>query len=182
VASLFAGTRWWLAGGYALELAAGHQWRDHGDIDVLLLRQDQLSAQRALAGWEWWAADPPGTLRPWQAGETLPPAVHDIWCRPAPGPWRIQVMLDESAGEDWISRRNPGIHRPIATLGHVSASGTPYLAPEIQLFYKAKGLRPKDEQDFAEVLPVLDAGQRNWLRVAVNSTCGDHPWLGRLTG
>lgn len=179
VARLFATTRWWLAGGYALELAAGRGWRTHGDIDVLLLRRDQLVAQEALAGWEWWAADPPGTLRPWGEGETLPPHVHDIWCRPTSAdPWRIQVMLDESAGDEWVSRRNPRIRRPIATIGHVDPTGIPYLAPEIQLFYKAKGRRPKDEQDLTEMHPVLDPEQRAWLHTAITNTYGPHhPWL-----
>jgi hypothetical protein len=166
VARLFAdlAALWWLAGGYALELAVGRTWREHGDIDVLLLRRDQLAVQRALSGWEWWAADPPGTLRPWRAGEILPPSVHDIWCRPGHGtPWRIQVMLDESIGGDWVSRRNPAVRRPITTLGH-----------------KSKGLRPKDERDFAEVLPVLNAEQRDWLRTAIARTYGDHPWHRRM--
>lgn len=179
VARLFANTRWWLAGGWSLELFAGRGWRTHHDIDVLLLRPDQLAAQEALAGWEWWAADPPGTLRPWRAGEVLPPHVHDIWCRPGPAdPWRIQVMLDESAGADWVSRRNPLVRRPIATIGHVDPAGIPYLAPEIQLFYKAKGRRPRDERDFAEVLPLLDPGRLAWLREAITGTHGgEHPWL-----
>jgi hypothetical protein len=179
VAGLFVNTRWWLAGGYALELAAGRGWRRHGDIDVLLLRRDQSSVQQALSGWEWWAAAD-GTLRPWRAGEVLPAEVHNLWCRRRPGePWRVQVMLDESAGEDWVSRRNPAVRRPVATLGHVRG-GIPYLAPEVQLFYKAKGPRPKDEQDFAEVLPILDAEQRTWLHAAITSTYGDRPWLRAL--
>jgi hypothetical protein len=178
VAGLFVNTRWWLAGGYALELAAGRGWRDHGDIDVLLLRRDQLSVQQALGGWEWWAAA--GTLRPWRAGEVLPAEVHNLWCRRRPEePWRIQVMLDESAGEDWVSRRNPAVRRPIATLGHVR-EGIPCLAPEVQLFYKARRPRPKDEQDFAEVLPILDTEQRTWLHAAITSTYGDRPWLHAL--
>jgi hypothetical protein len=183
VARLFADldVPWWLAGGYAVELAAGRRWRAHDDIDVLVLRRDQLAVQHALRGWEWFAADPPGTLRPWLAGEVLPAGVHDIWCRPArDAPWRIQIMLDESSGDDWVSRRGPAVRRPIATIGHVIA-GIPCLAPEIQLFYKAKGRRPKDEQDFAEVLPVLDAEQRNWLRAALSSTYGDHPWVRSLS-
>ncbi|MFD4171693.1 nucleotidyltransferase domain-containing protein, partial [Streptomyces albidoflavus] len=43
---------WWIAGGYAVELAVGRAFRAHADIDVLLLREDQLAAQRALAGWQ----------------------------------------------------------------------------------------------------------------------------------
>lgn len=50
---------WWVAGGIAIELAAGHRIRDHSGIDILLLRRDQRAAQQALPDWQWWAADPP---------------------------------------------------------------------------------------------------------------------------
>lgn len=183
VAAIFAPMPrpWWIAGGFAIELAAGRAVRDHADIDVLVLRQDHLRVQQVLHGWEWWAADPPGTLRPWQPRERLPPAIHDIWCRPGPGkPWRIQVMIDESRDGDWVSRRNPGIRRPVAGIGKLSSDGIPYLAPEIQLFYKAKNLRQKDETDFAAVLPCLDREQRRWLSDAIATTHGDHPWRDRL--
>jgi hypothetical protein len=184
VAAIFAPATvpWWIAGGYALELAAGRRLREHEDIDVLLLRRDQLAAQEALAGWQWWAADPPGTLRPWHAGEVLPVGIHDIWCRPGEhDPWRIQVMLEESAGADWVSRRNQRIRRPIASVGLISVDGIPYLTPEIQLFYKAKNSRPKDEADFDAVLPLLTDDQRRWLHDAIVSTYGPHPWRSRLT-
>ncbi|NSC20197.1 amino acid transporter [Streptomyces albus subsp. chlorinus] len=183
VAALFAacGAPWWIAGGYAVELAVGHGFREHGDIDVLVLRRDQLAVQTALSGWEWWAADPPGTLRRWCPGETLPAGVHDIWCRPGPaGPWRIQVMLDEAEEGTWISRGDRRVRRPLARLGRVAADGTPYLAPEVQLFYKAHRPRPRDERDFTEVLPVLDDEQRRWLAEALALVHGDHPWRARL--
>ena len=173
---------WWVAGGYAIELAIGRPVRDHGDIDVMMLRRDQLHIQQALRDWEWWAADPPGTLRPWIPRERLRAGVHDIWCRPGPGePWRIQVMLDESSGGEWVSRRDPGIRRPLTDIGNISRDGIPYLTPEIQLFYKAKNPRPKDEADFTAVLPVLASAQRRWLGNALTQTFGKHPWRDRLT-
>jgi hypothetical protein len=172
---------WWIAGGWAIEFAVGKAFRPHGDIDVLLLRRDQLAAQHALPGWEWWAADPPGVLRPWATGEILPPEAHDIWCRPsADAPWRVQFMLDEADGDDWVSRRDPRIRRPIAELGRVTADGVPYLAPEIQLLYKAKGTRPKDEHDFRMMAPKLRPAQRQWLRDAITIAYGTHPWQDRL--
>ncbi|MFE7836391.1 nucleotidyltransferase domain-containing protein [Streptomyces sp. NPDC057474] len=172
---------WWVAGGMAIELAVGHRIRSHGDIDVLLLRRDQLAVQQALADWEWWAADPPGSLRPWAAEEILPEDVHDIWCRPGPDdPWRIQVMLDESRGREWVSRRDHRVRRPIGTLGMTSADGTPFLAPDVQLYYKAGAPRPKDEEDFDAVLPVLADRQRQWLIDAIAETYGPHPWAERL--
>jgi hypothetical protein len=184
VAALFGrdGAPWWIAGGYAIELAAGRVLREHQDIDVLLLRRDQLAVQRVLPDWEWQAADPPGTLRPWRPGEVLPPGVHDIWCRPGPAaPWRIQIMLDESAGPDWVSRRDPRIRRPVASLGRSAAGGVPYLVPEVQLFYKARVPRPKDEADFSAILPVLTPAERDWLLAALAATgARDHPWCARL--
>lgn len=169
---------WWIAGGYAIELAIGRPVREHDDIDVLMLRRDQLHIQQALRGWEWWAADPPGTLRPWQPGERLQEGIHDIWCRPGPGkPWRVQLMLDESDNGDWVSRRDPRIRRPLSGIGKTSSDGIPYLTPEIQLFYKARNRRPKDETDFTAVLPHLTQAQRQWLSTALTRTYGSqHPW------
>jgi hypothetical protein len=184
IASLFStsGVPWWIAGGYAIELAVARPVRDHADVDVLVLRRDQLAVQRALPGWDWQAADPPGQLRPWWPGEVLPPGVGDLWCRPGPGdPWRIEIVLDESDGADWVSRRDARVRRPVASLGAVTAEGVPYLAPEIALFYKANVLRPKDETDFAAARPLLTSGQRAWLRDAIGLTYGpEHPWRARL--
>lgn len=190
VAALFApaaarrSAPWWIAGGYAVERAVGYAFRDHADIDVLLLRRDQHLAQEALPDWEWWAADPPGTLRPWARGEFLGPGVHDVWCRPGPdAPWLIQLMLDEAEGDEWVSRRCGRVRRAVADLGAPSfdGDGVPYLAPEVQLFYKAKSPRPKDEQDFAATVPVLTAPQRAWLHAALSQAYGPTPWHPALT-
>ncbi|MFC8131785.1 nucleotidyltransferase domain-containing protein [Streptomyces sp. NPDC057302] len=172
---------WWIAGGYAVELAVGHAFREHADIDVSLLRRDQLAVQEVLPSWEWWAADPPGTLRRWLPGEVLASGVHDIWCRPGEGePWRVQFMLEESEGPVWVSCRDRRVRRPVEEIGLAGQDGIPRLAPEIQLFYKAKSPRPKDELDFDALLPVLSVAQRAWLIRAVETAHGPHPWLARL--
>ncbi|MCP2301986.1 nucleotidyltransferase domain-containing protein [Actinokineospora globicatena] len=180
VARLFAGFEapWWIAGGYAIELALGRPIREHDDIDVLLLRRDHVAVQEVLAGWELWAADPPGSLRPWLPGESLPFGIHDIWCRRGNGPWQLQLMIDESSTTDWISRRDPRLRRPLPTLGALDTRGIPYLAPEVQLFYKSQAPRPKDWTDFTAALPILTEAQRHWLTAALPA---DHPWKPHLT-
>ena len=182
-ASLFgtAGVPWWIAGGYALSLVAGRSWRDHADLDVLVLRRDQLAVREVLAGWELWAADPPGTLRAWLPGEVLGPSVHDVWCRPDAGAaWQLQVMLDSSSGGFWVSRRNPDVRFPVAALG-IPVDGVPCLRPEAQLFYKAGSPRDKDTQDFFEVRGLLDEPARRWLASAIAGTHSPrHPWLAFL--
>lgn len=92
----------------------------------------------------------------------------------------MQLMLDESEGDEWVSRRTPQIRLPIERVGRTSASGIPYLAPEVQLFYKAKATRDKDETDFEAVLPLLEEGQRVWLAEAIKVIVPDHPWRRRL--
>lgn len=76
-AAEFAGwaVPWWVAGGWAIDLLLGHQSRDHGDLDILVLGRDQAMVREQLRGWDVHAADPPGRLRPWPIGETLPPTV-----------------------------------------------------------------------------------------------------------
>ncbi|MEU4578069.1 amino acid transporter [Nonomuraea sp. NPDC023979] len=182
VARIFAGldAPWWIGGGHAVELAVGRAFREHGDVDVGVLRRDHLAVRRLLSGWDCWAADPAGSLRPWPVDETLPARVHDIWVREATGgPWRLQLMLDESDGDDWVYRRAPGIRRPLDTVV-VRDAGPPRLAPEIQLLYKAKHRRPKDDADFAHLAPLLTGEQRSWLAAALTEELGDHPWLEKL--
>ncbi|GLW26474.1 hypothetical protein Mame01_65160 [Microbispora amethystogenes] len=171
---------WWVSGGYAIELAVGRSFREHGDVDISVLRRDQLSVRALLADWDVHAADPPGTLRPWPVGEALPDHVHDIWVREhSDGPWRFQVMLDEAEDDVWVYRRDARIRRPLSTLT-IREGGVVRIVPEVQLLFKAKSPRPKDERDFAEVLPTLDRVRRRWMDEALAVEHGDHPWRERL--
>jgi hypothetical protein len=120
-------------------------------------------------------------FRPWHLGDVLDVAIHDIWCRPAPTqPWALQLMIADTRDDVWLFRRTPTITRPLAEVGGITAEGIPYLAPEIQLLYKAKGLRPKDEADFTRTLPALNQERRRWLRTALTTVHPQHPWLNLL--
>jgi len=177
---------WWIAGGWALDLFLGRQTRAHADIDVQILRRDQHAVRALFGPWDMQAALPPPRdeawpFRPWHLDDVLDEAIHDVWCRPTPThPWAIQLMLADTRDEAWLFRRAPTIARSLATVGCVSADGIPYLAPEIQLLYKAKGRRPKDEADFMHILPALDWERRQWLRNALSTTHPQHPWLDLL--
>jgi hypothetical protein len=182
VAAIFAAADfpWWIAGGFALDHFAGQTLRPHGDIDVLVLRTDGAAMGRMLGVWDCWMADPPGTLRPWAVEAPLPPHVTDVWCRETGErrPWRFQVMIDESEGSHWRSRRAADVTRPIAELGTRDAQAIPFLAPEVQLFYKAKAPRPKDEIDFRAVWPLLSRSQQAWLKAAIATAYGEgNAWL-----
>lgn len=172
---------WWIAGGWCIDLFVGRQTRPHADTDVQLLRRDSLAVQDLLRGWEVYAADPPGTLRTWEYGEALERDIHDIWCRRSgPAPWALQLNLVDTDGDTWLYRRDQRIRRPLSEIGLRDAAGRPYLAPEIQLLYKAKGLRPKDWADFLVAAPLLPATGKRWLREALGVAHPRHPWLEHL--
>ncbi|GHO87374.1 nucleotidyltransferase domain-containing protein [Dictyobacter formicarum] len=187
VAQLFAAVTvpWWIAGGWALDLFVGEQTREHDDIDVQFLRRDQQAVRSIFGDWDMQEAHPGSSLtwpfRTWELTRPLPREVHDIWCRPTPtAPWALQLMVADSATGRWLFRRDERIHRPLTIIGCRSADGFPYIAPEIQLLYKAKALRSKDEADFDRVLPYLDTARRHWLQQALQMVQPGHPWLGRL--
>ncbi len=177
-----AGCPWWIAGGWAIDLHLGRQTRPHEDIDVLILRDDQMTMQRALRGWDLHAADPPGSLRSWRSAEVLPAGVHDIWCRRTPSsPWSLQIMIDDAADGIWTYRRDARITRPVEELDGNACHGNPrVLTAEVQLLAKSKTPRPKDEADFLAVKELLGPEQRAWLVRALAVTSPDHHWLARL--
>jgi hypothetical protein len=51
VSSLLSGLTvpWWITGGCAIDLAAGHVSRDHADVNVMMLERDEY-ALRGLTG------------------------------------------------------------------------------------------------------------------------------------
>lgn len=171
---------WWLAGGYSIERHVGVSFRPHEDIDIEILRTDQDALREWLADWVVAVADPPGHLRHWPRGHRVPEHAHDIWARrdDASG-WQLQIMLLDTQREAWVYRRDARIGGALDDLGSV-IDGIPCLHPEIQLLYKSKSPRPKDEIDFEHALPVMNALQRATLRRWLQITNPKHPWLHHL--
>lgn len=92
-------------------------------------------------------------------------SVHAFLCR-----WDLHV----AAG----GHLTPWTGEPLHVAQHQrTATGIPYLAPELQLLYKSKARRPKDDVDAAEVIPHLGARERERLSRLLPP---DHPWQRRL--
>ncbi len=167
------GLSWWLRG----RAVSWNSHPAHDDIDVVVYRDEQLQVQRWLTGWCLYAADPPGTLRAWSADEYLPYGIHDIWGhRTDARAWQLQLMLIEVEGDEWFSRRDAAIR------GHrddliVACNGIPCIRIEVQLLYKAKHCRPKDELDFQACLPLLSTEAKRWLKASLHRLHPEgHAW------
>src|SRR5436309_6543830 len=158
---------WFVAGGWAIDLLLGRETRPHKDIEIAILRQDQLGLQRHLVGWDFRAVLPGtgGYSRPWLSEQWLDNPIHEIHASVNEAP-PLEILLNEREGSDWVFRRDHRIHRALTAVGGQTPGGVPYLAPEIVLLYKAATPSPLDEADFNAALPALDEAQRLWLAAA----------------
>jgi len=171
---------WWIAGGWALDLFLGHVTRPHADIDVGIFRRDTGNAFATLSEWEFFEARD-GLLTPLDTSTAPRKAVNSLWCRRlSECDWSFELMLDEGGRDAWSFRRDTSIRRSLENAIRHTTDGIPYLAPEIQLLYKSKAVRSKDQTDFDTVIERLDQDARGWLRKSIATTDPKHAWLSKL--
>ena len=89
-------------------------------------------------------------------------------------------MLDRADGDVWIFRRDGRITYPLSSAIRRNREGIAYLAPEIQLLYKARATRPEDQADFDHVVPHLTRDSQTWLRESLLRIDPEHVWIPKL--
>lgn len=170
---------WCVVAGWAIDLFAGGTPREHDDVEIAVPRGRFGEIVDALPGFEW---DTIGDGRAWtypeRAAET-----HQTWLRePASVIYRLDVFREPHDGDRWICRRDASIVLPYRELIRHTADGIPYAIPEVVLLFKAKIMRPKDERDFARVLPLLDEPRRQRLAWWLERVHPGHAWTEQLAG
>lgn len=172
--------KWFVAGGWAIDLHLEQVTRPHADIEVAIFRTDQLALHSYLKGWRLQKVIH-GELSAWQQDEFLNLPTHEIHCsNETCDPQHVEVLLNETDRNEWIYRRNERIRRPLAQCHLVSKEGIKYLCPEIVLLYKSKNPGAKDEQDFDRIIRYIDAEGRERLRASIAACEAGHDWLHRL--
>lgn len=177
---------WGFAGGWAIDLCHGlgdPGSRPHKDIDIAVLRCDQLALQAHLTEHDWSLhIAHKGNLEPWPAGEYLELPRHVVWCRnPEHDPDFLEALLDEADVTRFLYRKDPSITLDVDRAFVRSASGLPLLAPEIVLLFKSRdAAMPENAADFRLAAPSLDAARRAWLAAAIAKLTPSHPWLADL--
>jgi hypothetical protein len=178
--------RWWVCGGWAVDMFIGRQTRPHADIEFTILHRDHALLFPQFAGWELRLAGA-GNWARWQ-GEELGPDVHQLWARPDRGSEGqpedfvrdaayLEICLETSTRDEWIYRRDDRLRRRLLDIGR-EYGGVPVLAPDIALLYKAKNPRPHDTADFHAALPHLEPNDMVWLRNAIATAHPDNDWFG----
>lgn len=170
------GTPWCVAAGWALDLFRGRQTRDHGDIEIAI---PEAGFPEVRARFPGYVLDAVGSGRIWEdASPEELAAVHQTWLRdPATGNYVLDVFREPHDGDTWICRRDETIRLPYREIVHHTRDGTPYLAPELVLLFKAKHMRPKDRRDFDVTVPHLTGAQRATLAELLARVHPGHVWL-----
>lgn len=172
---------WCVAAGWSIDLFLGRETRAHGDLEIAVPhpRFDEVAA--ALPGMEMFVVGS-GMAWPLATAGAEFENEHQTWVRePESGLWRVDIFREPSADGQWVCRRDQRIRLPYDRVIQRTGTGIPYCRPEISLLFKAKGRRPKDDADFANVLPHLDDDSRRWLAETLTMVHPDHVWLSELT-
>ena len=171
--------RWAVAGGWALDLYASGEPQQHSDIEIAIDGSSFERVRAALPTLVWFVVDS-GQVT---AIEDAPGNLHQTWgWDPSGGCWRLDVLREPWQDDSWVYRRDPAVRRPLTQAIERTVDGIPYLSPEIVLLYKAKTPRPKDESDFARLLPLLNSNRSAWLAAALRTAHPAHHWLSLLAG
>ncbi len=169
--------QWWVAGGWAIDLAVGRTTRDHEDLEIAVRFDDQVPLRRAMPEWDIHVLVGPGQLAPWTEGQVVELPQHQLWARRHPeAPWSLEILFELTDGDYWVFRRDQRIRLPLGQFGS-RAGGLPIVAPEAQLLYKAKDPRPKDLADLGAALSVMSGERVEWLSSALDQAHPGHPWL-----
>jgi len=174
---------WYISSGWALDLFLGKVNRVHQDVDVVVPRPAQMELRKHLAEHGWRFITPfEKRLEHWPPHMQLELPRHQVHAHRADE--FIDILLTDMDGV-WKYRREPSIVRSLDKISLRTDSGIPYLTPELVLLFKSKNTgnqeRTKDQSDFENVLPHLDAERRAWLRWALIATSPDHAWIEQLS-
>lgn len=172
---------WFFAGGWAIDLFLGRRRRFHKDVDIAVFRSDQTELWRVLRDRNPRKLNN-GEFQAWRSGESLAPSEFQVFSKSwSKDELEWEFLLEGGSPERWVFRRNPKIWLPAENAYKQTSDGTPFLAPEIVLLFKAKFVaaadsgnsfteelgRRNDEEDFHDAMEAMDSSSRDWLESAI---------------
>ncbi len=163
IAELIPQDLWILAGGYALEMFAGKQYREHGDIDIQVNREDQENVF-SLIGEDRVFEAAEGMRTPIRADHFYNRPAYNFWVlNREKTAWSLQIMLyDTDEDGRFLFRRDETLSIPFPET-YFEKEGIRILNPEVQILFKKTDLQGKDRTDFETIIPLLDKKALGWL-------------------
>lgn len=172
--------QWWIAGGWAIDLFLGRVTRSHGDLEIGVWRDDQSTLRSIFPERKWDKAVDHAWI-PWTIDERLELPLFQLKALDESTGEEVEFFLnDRDERDNLICRRDERIRVPIHEAIVTARGDIPVISPAMQLLYKAKYVRDKDQRDFDLILPLLTVDQRTWLRSSIEMIHANHAWLTRL--
>jgi hypothetical protein len=170
---------WFIAGGWALDLAFGKQTRTHEDVDVCCFRENADDLLQFFSNWDRRVAVPEeNRFVEIQTVDDLSSPRHELHFQKKSQ--SIEVLLIDKKEKEVIFRRDTSILLSVETFSQVDSCGRPYVVPSWQLLFKAKNPRPKDQADFLMHAPKLNKKERQWLLSALQLHQPSGTWISYL--
>lgn len=170
---------WFIAGGWAIDLAIGRVTREHGDIDICIFRE---SLPQFLNYFKEWKIEVcvPGTSQRLicESVEDVKAPRHELHVIKRDN--NIEVLLNEKQGNNVVFRRDTSIVLPIETFTCRTKEKIPFVHPAWQLLFKAKYAKEEDQHDFNAVVKILSKHERKWLYQALSLHQPESEWLREL--
>ena len=172
--------RWYVVGGWALDLWHGFQTREHEDLEFSAL-SDDVAVFRELLGELAFFTAHAGVVEFLPKTAEPPTHVAQLWgLDTAAGYWRVDMMIERGTPSTWVYKRDPTIRAARSEAIRTDEKGIAYLAPAAVLLFKAKHRRPKDETDFERALPKLSLADRVILKQWLDIAHPGHAWRDAL--
>src|SRR5262245_54310196 len=111
---------WWLGGGWAIDAWVGSPSRDHEDIEICVLRQDQELIHTYCAGWQFftpvdneWAPMAQGELLSFPDFMLQLQRTPDTIASVAGMPPTFEFLLNDVADGEWVFNFAPSLRLPL---------------------------------------------------------------------
>jgi hypothetical protein len=172
--------QWWIAGGWAIDCFLGRVTRSHSDLEIGIWRDDQAKIH-AIFPERRWEKVVEKTWEAWDPSEHLDLPIFQLKAFDESAGEEVEFFLnDRDDQNNFICRRDHRIRLRIDDAIVLAPENIPVIAPAVQLLYKAKYVREKDQHDFDLVVPLLSDAQRQWLCTSIELLHPNHVWLKRL--
>lgn len=169
---------WCIAGGWAIDLWLNRATRDHGDVEIAILREDQIALRDFMTEAKFDIITSRGPVR-WRDRQMLMLPVHQL--RVHHQAHDLKILLDEHHRGQWVYRNDWRVKMPIDQWSARGAFGVPVIAPEISLLYKSANVSDRDNLDLRSAMEAMRPAQLLWLREALQLASPQHQWINEIS-
>lgn len=170
---------WFIAGGWAIDIALGKVTREHHDLDICIFREDTEDVIRYFRDWDIKVAVP-GEHRLVDYEQLSDLSLPRYCLHLFRDKDFIEILLTERREDKVLFRKNENITMHMNDFARKDRAERPYVNPVWQILFKSLHPREKDTEDFCNYLTVMNDQQKLWLTSGIRMMKPNSAWLEKL--